>query len=53
MTWRPRSSRCAPRPSARLAAMRILADNGIQTGVTMMPILPFIEDNEENIDRRR
>ena len=39
----------APRPSARLAAMRVLADNGIQTGVTMMPILPFIEDNEENI----
>ncbi|MCJ7549967.1 MAG: radical SAM protein, partial [Anaerolineae bacterium] len=39
----------APRPSARLAAMRILADNGIQTGVTMMPILPFIEDTEENI----
>ena len=27
-----------------------LADNGIQTGVTMMPILPFIEDNEENIE---
>jgi DNA repair photolyase len=39
----------APRPSARLAAMRVLADNGVQTGVTMMPILPFIEDNEENI----
>lgn len=39
----------APRPSARLAAMRVLADNGIQTGVTMMPILPFIEDNEEAI----
>lgn len=39
----------APRPSARLAAMRVLADNGIQAGVTMMPILPFIEDTEENI----
>lgn len=39
----------APRPSARFAAMRQLADNGIQTGVTMMPILPFIEDSEENI----
>jgi len=39
----------APRPSARLAAMRVLADNGIQTGVTMMPILPFIEDTEENL----
>ncbi len=39
----------APRPSARFAAMRILAENGVQTGVTMMPILPFIEDNEENV----
>jgi DNA repair photolyase len=36
-------------PSARLRAMKILADNGILTGVTMMPILPFIEDNEDNI----
>ena len=39
----------APRPSARLKAMRVLTDSGIQTGVTMMPILPFIEDNEDNI----
>jgi DNA repair photolyase len=39
----------APRPSARFAAMRALAQRGIQTGVTMMPILPFIEDNEDNI----
>jgi DNA repair photolyase len=39
----------APLPSARLAAMRRLADAGVQTGVTMMPILPFIEDNEANI----
>ena len=37
------------RPSARFAAMRVLADNGIQTGVTLMPVLPFIEDTEENI----
>lgn len=29
--------------------MRVLADNGIQTGGTMMPILPFIEDTEENV----
>jgi DNA repair photolyase len=29
--------------------MRVLADNGVQTGVTMMPILPFIEDTEENV----
>jgi DNA repair photolyase len=39
----------APRPSARYSAMRKLSDAGILTGVTMMPILPFIEDSEENI----
>ncbi|HNB52084.1 MAG TPA: radical SAM protein [Anaerolineales bacterium] len=36
-------------PSERLRAMRTLAENGILTGVTMMPILPFLEDSEENI----
>jgi DNA repair photolyase len=39
----------APLVSERLRAMRVLDENGILTGVTMMPILPFIEDNEENI----
>jgi DNA repair photolyase len=39
----------APPPSARLEAMRELAAHGILTGVTMMPILPFIEDTQENI----
>jgi len=39
----------APPSSARFKAMRILADAGIYTGVTMMPILPFIEDTIENI----
>jgi DNA repair photolyase len=39
----------APPPSRRFAAMRILAERGIHTGVVMMPVLPFIEDNEENI----
>jgi DNA repair photolyase len=39
----------APLVSQRLAAMKTLADNGILTGVTMMPILPYIEDTEENI----
>jgi DNA repair photolyase len=29
--------------------MRVLSESGILTGVTMMPILPFLEDNEENI----
>jgi DNA repair photolyase len=35
--------------SDRLQAMRVLAKHGIYTGVTLMPILPFIEDTEENI----
>jgi DNA repair photolyase len=39
----------APRVSRRFAAMRVLAGRGIRTGVAMMPILPFIEDNEQNI----
>jgi DNA repair photolyase len=39
----------APVSSRRLAAMRKLSENGILTGLAMMPILPFIEDNEENI----
>jgi DNA repair photolyase len=41
----------APPVSARLGAMKTLADHGIHTGVTMMPILPFIEDDEENVRR--
>jgi DNA repair photolyase len=39
----------APLSSARFNAMRTLADVGIHTGVTMMPILPFIEDTVENV----
>lgn len=39
----------APLVSDRLRAMRVLAAHGIHTGVTMMPVLPFIEDNWENI----
>ncbi len=39
----------APSPSERFRAMKMLSDNGILSGVVMMPILPFIEDNEENI----
>jgi len=39
----------APPVSRRFAAMRALAAREIYTGVTMMPILPFIEDNEENV----
>lgn len=39
----------APPPSARLEAMGILTEAGIYTGVLMMPVLPFIEDNRNNI----
>ena len=39
----------APLVSERFRAMRVLAAHGIYTGVTMMPILPFIEDKQENI----
>jgi DNA repair photolyase len=39
----------APAVSRRLRAMRHLSSNGIYTGVTMMPVLPFLEDNVENI----
>ena len=39
----------APPSSARFAAIESLAAAGIFTGVLMMPILPFINDTEENI----
>lgn len=41
----------APPPSKRLAAMKALSTAGIFTGVTIMPLLPFIEDNPENVSR--
>ena len=39
----------APRPSARLRALRTLAEAGIGTRIALMPVLPFIEDSEENV----
>lgn len=39
----------APPPSKRLEAMKILSSEGVKVGTAMMPILPFIEDDEENI----
>lgn len=36
-------------PSERFAAMAELARAGILTGVSLMPILPFLEDSEENL----
>ena len=39
----------APPSSARFKALEAFAAAGIRTGVMLMPILPFIEDNVENI----
>ena len=41
----------APVSSRRLEALQTLSRAGILTGITLMPILPFIEDTEENIRR--
>jgi DNA repair photolyase len=35
--------------SERFSAIQKLTQNGIFTGILLMPILPFINDNEENI----
>lgn len=39
----------APPASIRLAAVEALASHGISAGVLMMPLLPFIEDNADNV----
>ncbi|THB65999.1 MAG: radical SAM protein, partial [Spirochaetaceae bacterium] len=41
----------APVSSRRFAAIKMLTESGITSGVTMMPILPYINDDEENIRR--
>lgn len=35
--------------SERFEALAKMADAGLFTGITLMPVLPFIEDNDENI----
>lgn len=35
--------------SERFEALRVLRENDIFAGILLMPVLPFIEDNEENI----
>ena len=35
--------------SKRFAAINELSNHGIFTGILLMPVLPFLEDNEENI----
>jgi DNA repair photolyase len=39
----------APVSSRRLAALQSLSQRGLLAGVALMPVLPFIEDTEENI----
>lgn len=39
----------APTSSARFAALRTLAEAGIETRIALMPTLPFIEDTWENV----
>ena len=36
-------------PKKRFEALKELSDNGIYTGVLLLPVLPFINDTEENI----
>lgn len=39
----------APPSSARFKAMETLASRGIYTGITLMPLLPFLTDTVENV----
>jgi DNA repair photolyase len=39
----------APLVSDRFRAARVLAENGIQVGITLMPVLPYIEDTVDNL----
>lgn len=39
----------APSSSKRFEALRLLGEQGITTGILLMPILPFINDTIENI----
>lgn len=41
----------APLPSARLETMKKCKDAGLMVGANFIPVLPFISDTEENIDR--
>lgn len=39
----------APSPTRRLAAIQSLSDAGLFAGVLLMPVLPYVEDSEENV----
>lgn len=39
----------APSPERRMMAVAALRDAGIFSGILLMPVLPFLEDTEENV----
>lgn len=39
----------APSSSARFAALEELSTHGIFSGILLMPVLPFLEDSEDNV----
>ena len=39
----------APSPTRRMEAVRKLSAAGLFTGILLMPVLPFLEDTEENV----
>lgn len=39
----------APPSSERFGALAEMSDKGLFTGITLMPVLPFIEDSDDNI----
>lgn len=41
----------SPPPSTRFHTLETLAEQGIETRIALMPTLPFIEDNWENVSR--
>jgi DNA repair photolyase len=40
----------APRPDRRLAAVRALSQGGVRVGVFLMPVLPHINDDHEDLE---
>jgi DNA repair photolyase len=41
----------APVSSERFKALKSLSENGIYCGITLMPVLPFLTDQPENIEK--
>jgi DNA repair photolyase len=41
----------APPPEKRLKAMKQLSETGIVTGANLMPVLPYITDTEESLEK--